>query len=138
MGDGSHQHRPRVVIVDSDRRVRQSLSDVLRLSGSVEVLGSAGDARTGLELVALTHPSVVIVDPRLPELSDGAALLKGLRLGWPSLQVVLMGWSDSFDEQLDLGLQASAVVHKGAQPEAFVNAVLNACGCGPSQPTSAT
>jgi len=74
---------PSVVIVDADRRVRQSLSDVLRLAGGVEVLGSAGDVRAALELIERHRPDVVVVDPRLPDVPAGIALLSGIRLAWP-------------------------------------------------------
>ena len=58
---------PRVVIIDADRRIRQSLTDVLRLAGGVDVLGSAGDVPAALKLVAEHLPEVVVVDPRLPD-----------------------------------------------------------------------
>ena len=40
---------PRVVIVDADRRVLQSLSDLLGVSGEVDVVGRAADVRSALE-----------------------------------------------------------------------------------------
>ena len=61
--------KPRVVIVDADRRVQQSLGEALRLSGLVEVVGSAGDVRTALEIVALKEPTVILVDPHLPDVA---------------------------------------------------------------------
>jgi DNA-binding NarL/FixJ family response regulator len=40
-----------VVIVDADRRVQQSLADLLGLGGEVSVVGRASDVRAALELV---------------------------------------------------------------------------------------
>lgn len=120
--------RPRVVIVDADRRVQQSLTDALQLTGLVEVVGSAGDTRTALELVALTQPGVVLVDPRLPDIQAATALLNGIQMGWPGTRIVLMGWSNPL-EHPSLADRATAFVPKNAQPDAFLDAVLNACGC---------
>lgn len=119
---------PRVVIVDADRRVQQSLSEALRISGQVEVVGTAGDVRSALELIALREPSVVLVDPRLPDVAASTTLLNGIQRCWPMTRVVLMGWSDPVEDPA-LVARAAAFVPKHAQPEEFLDAVLNACGC---------
>jgi DNA-binding NarL/FixJ family response regulator len=119
---------PRVAIVDADRRVQQSLADALRLTNRIEVVGCAGDVRSALELVALQQPGVVLVDPRLPDVQAATALLNAIETGWPMTRVVLMGWSDQLEDPR-LTRRASASVPKTAQPDAFVDAVLNACGC---------
>jgi two-component system, NarL family, nitrate/nitrite response regulator NarL len=119
---------PRVAIVDADRRVQQSLADALRLTGRVKVVGCAGDPRTALELMAAQEPSVVLVDPRLPDVQAANALLNGIQLGWPMTRIVLMGWSNPL-ENPELARRAATFVAKNAQPDEFVDAVLNACGC---------
>ena len=66
---------PRVVIVDADRRVQQSLADLLGLTGEVNVVGRAGDVRAALQEVERSRPDVVLVDPRLPDIEAGIALI---------------------------------------------------------------
>lgn len=129
---------PRVVLVDADRRVRQSLSDLLSLAG-VDVAGTAPDVRTALELCEREAPGVLLVDPRLPDLRAGAALLNSVRLAWPSTRVVTMGWSSTNrDDAPALNGQYDAVVAKDAAPEEFLAAILDACNCPrPSARTSA-
>lgn len=119
--------RPRVVIVDADRRVRNSLSELLRVSGQIDVVGGAGDVRAALELVERERPDMVLVDPRLPDLDAGSALVTGLSLAWPDVRVVLTEWTDAQGH----GALPSAQAHvsKDASPEAFVAAILDACGC---------
>jgi DNA-binding NarL/FixJ family response regulator len=114
----------RVAVIDADRRVQQSIAEVLRVAG-VEVIGTAGDVRSAMELVESGHPSVLLVDPRLPDIDAGRALLSGIALGWPGVRVVLMGWTDEPD-----GMPADAAfVSKTAQPEEFVAATVAACNC---------
>jgi DNA-binding NarL/FixJ family response regulator len=115
---------PSVVIIDADRRIRQSLSDVLRLAGGVDVLGSAGDIRAAIELMERYRPDVVVVDPRLPDARAGVALVSGIRLAWPETRIVLTGWvgAESALPGPDL-----AFVAKSAPADEFVAAVVEAC-----------
>lgn len=122
--------RPRVVIVDADRRVRSSLAELLRVSGAVEVVGDAGDVRAALEVVERERPDMVLVDPRLPDPEAGTALINSLARAWPDMRVVLTEWSDTHGHGVAAGAGAgSAHVSKDASPEAFVAAILDACGC---------
>lgn len=118
---------PRVVIVDSDRRVQQSLADLLGLTGKVAVVGRAGDVRAALEEVERVNPDVVLVDPRLPDIEAGVALIAGMSRAWPSLRIVLTGFSDT-EGHHSLG-ESTCYVSKGGSPEDFVSAIVEACGC---------
>ena len=116
---------PRVVIVDADRRVIQSLSDLLSVGGNVSVVGGAGDVRAALELVERTRPDVVLVDPRLPDVDAGMALVAGMGRAWPSMRVVLTGWSDTVGHAQHV--DATLYVSKSATPEEFEAAIVDAC-----------
>lgn len=115
------------MIVDEDRRVQQSLADLLRLTGRLNVIGRAGDVRSALEIVERENPDVLIVDPRLPDLEAGAALVTSLRRARPSLRIVLAGWSVT-PEQPELLSGACSYVSKNGTPEDFIAAVVDACG----------
>jgi DNA-binding NarL/FixJ family response regulator len=121
---------PRVVIVDEDRRVQQSLAELLRLTGRVTVVGRASDVRGALELVESEDPDVLIVDPRLPDLEAGAALVSTLERSRPGLRIVLAGWSAT-PEQPELMTTACSYVSKNGSPEDFIAAVVDAC-CAPT------
>jgi hypothetical protein len=64
----------------------------------------------------------------LPDVQAANALLNGIQLGWPMTRIVLMGWSNPL-ENPELARRAATFVAKNAQPDEFVDAVLNACGC---------
>jgi DNA-binding NarL/FixJ family response regulator len=117
---------PRVVIVDADRRVQQSLSDLLGLTGRVSVVGRASDVRAALEEIERQTPDVVLLDPRLPDIEAGTALIAGMQRAWPSMKVVLTGWSDVEGHAALDGARA-CYVSKGGTPEEFVAALLDAC-----------
>jgi len=117
---------PRVVIVDADRRVQQSLANLLGLHGDLAVVGRAGDVRAALEEVERTRPDVVLVDPRLPDVEAGVALITGLARAWPSLRIVLTGWGDT-EGHASLNATPTSYVSKGGSPEQFVDAIVDAC-----------
>jgi DNA-binding NarL/FixJ family response regulator len=115
-----------VVIVDADRRVQQSVADLLGVTGDVAVVGRTGDVRAALELVERERPDVVVLDPRLPDIEAGMALMTGIRRAWPALRIVLTGWSDTQGHAHVLG--APRYVSKGSSPEEFAAAIVDACG----------
>lgn len=117
---------PRVVIVDADRRVQQSLSDLLGVTGDVQVVGHVGDVRAALDLVEHERPDVVLVDPRLPDIEAGLALVAGLARAWPSMRVVLTGWNDT-EGHAPFASGDAAYVSKSASPEQFAAAIVTAC-----------
>lgn len=119
---------PRVVIVDADRRVQASLGDLLGVAGDVQVVGRAGDVRSALELVERERPDAVLVDPRLPDVEAGMALIGGLERAWPQLRIVLTGWGDTTGHAQDSRRHAQ-YVSKTASPEEFTDAIVDACRC---------
>ena len=117
---------PRVLIVDADRRVQQSLADLLGLTGRVAVVGRAGEVRAALEEVERVKPDVVLVDPRLPDVEAGIALIAGMSRAWPSMRIVLTGWGDT-EGHAQLADAHLCYVSKGGSPEEFVTAIVDAC-----------
>jgi CheY-like chemotaxis protein len=115
--------RPTVLIVDADRRVRGSLSALLELEQDVTVVGVAGDAATAVELATLHSPDVVVLDPRLPDVDAGVALLAFLRARLPASRLVVCACSDLGEGSSSLAA-ADAVLSKGVDPGAFVASVL--------------
>jgi DNA-binding NarL/FixJ family response regulator len=116
---------PRVVIVDADRRVLQSLADLLGVTGEVDVVGRAADVRAALEEIERVHPDVVLVDPRLPDVDAGMALIGGMTRAWPSIRVVMTGWGDTEARPVLNG--SACYVSKGSTPEEYVDAIVAGC-----------
>lgn len=116
----------RVAVVDADRRVQQSVAEVLRLAG-LDVVGTAGDVRTATTLLADQRPSVLVVDPHLPDTAAGETFLSAVSREWPGVRVVVMGWPPR--DGAPVTDQCDAFVAKSAQPEEFVTAAIAACNC---------
>ena len=78
--------------------------------------------------VAEGHPDVVLVDPRLPDIEAGLALIAGMSRAWPSMRIVLTGFADT-EGHAHLDGTPATYVSKGSSPEDFVSAIVVACAC---------
>ncbi len=108
----------RVLVVDADRRVRQSLAGLIRISDGLALAGAVGDPVGAVHALEGEPVDVVLIDPRLPEAEVGIALLGEIRARWPrtrivALSVVAQPGSTSDDPQ-------QLVVVSSASPELLV------------------
>ena len=114
----------RVLLVDPDDRVRESLAGLLRIGQRCLVVGSAGTADAALALARDATPDVVVVDPRLPGIDAGAALIARLREVAPAARVLVLDWSDTADQTSG----ADAYVRKTFRPHELIDAVVSTSG----------
>jgi DNA-binding NarL/FixJ family response regulator len=117
-------HPIRVLIVDDDRRVRQSLSGLMALRDEIEVVGTAGDGEAAMALCMAAEPDTILLDLRLPETTDGFGLLAEFRKRWPSVRVVAMSVQVSL-RAAAIAAGAEAFIPKGGQPEAISDALIS-------------
>ena len=79
----------RVVVVDDQQAVREGLVALLGLLDDVDVVGSAGDGREAVEVLARVPADVVLMDLRMPEL-DGVGATTIIRRDHPETAVVVL------------------------------------------------
>ena len=115
--------RLRILLVDADDRVRESLTGLLAIGDRVLVVGSAGQAEAALVLATEQRPDVIVVDPRLPEVDGGLAFITSLRACCPDVRVLAMSWSDALERPaLDGG--AHGFVRKTFRPADLIAAIV--------------
>ena len=115
----------RVVIVDADERVRESLAGLLCIGDHLCVVGSAGATGPAVDIVVATQPDIVVLDPRLPEPNAGLSFIRRLRDVAPGVRILVMSGADPF-EQADLVGSADGFVRKTFRPSDLVAAVIAA------------
>jgi DNA-binding NarL/FixJ family response regulator len=128
MDDGpapSHaSRRGRVLIVDPDRRVRRSLTDLLSVADDLELFVAVGDRDAALDAMATGSIDVVLIDPYV---AGGASLtlIDDVRARWPEVPVLVMSCSDDVaGPAMDHG--ARAFLPKEGRPEALIQALRDA------------
>jgi len=80
----------RVLVVDADRRVRQSLAGLIRVSDGLVLSAAVGDPVGAMHVLEGDPVDVVLIDPRLPEAEVGIALLGEIRARWPGTRIVAL------------------------------------------------
>ncbi len=120
------QTRLRVLLVDADERVRESLSGLLSIGDRVTVVGSAGDPAEALALIPAAQPDLVIVDPRLPEAALGAAFIDAVRAQAPGVRVLVLNWSEVVEACVG-DCHPDAIVRKTFRPSELLAAIQAAC-----------
>ena len=115
----------RVLLVDPDDCVRESLAGLLRIGDRCVVVGTAGTADEAIRLAGELAPDVVVVDPRLPGLDAGTALITRLREVVPGIRVLVLSWSATADDR-DCG--ADAYTRKTFRPHELIDAVVSTSG----------
>ena len=73
----------RVVVVDDQQLIRESIAALLDLQVGITVVGTAGDGVQAIEVVKETSPDVVLMDVRMPRM-DGVTAAAELRLIAPA------------------------------------------------------
>jgi CheY-like chemotaxis protein len=107
--------RARVLLVDDEEMVRQSMRLVLEKNGW-GVSGEAENGRVALERLAETRPDVIVLDLMMPEM-DGFEFLVEMRrvAAWRDIPVLVVTAKDlTPEERVRLKGDVESVLQKGA------------------------
>jgi DNA-binding NarL/FixJ family response regulator len=114
----------RVLVVDPDDRIRESITRLLPIGGRCAVVGSAGGTLEAVALAATLVPDVAVIDARLDdECTEG--FIPRLRSTVPGIRVLVLNWSDAADPAPSLA-GADAYIRKTFRPHELIDAVISA------------
>jgi len=115
----------KVAVADDQALVRGGFAVLLRSADDIEVVGEAADGREAVELVGRTHPDVILMDIRMPEM-DGLEATRRITSGpgTASTRVLILTTFD-LDEYVFEALRAGAsgFLLKDTLPEDLLAAV---------------
>ena len=123
--------RLRVVVVDADDLVCQTVAALLEIGDRIEVVGIAGLAGPAIEIVLTSQPDVVLVDPRLPDLDGGLAFIQRLHKVAPAIRV-LVACSPEFLERAAGAEGVDGCLRKTFRPEDLTAAIVAASRSRPA------
>jgi DNA-binding NarL/FixJ family response regulator len=115
----------RVLVVDQDDRIRESLAGLLCIGGRCVVVGSAGGPDDAIAAAAAMQPDVVLLDPRLPAMDGGRAVIACLREAVPGVRVIVLVQSPTVTGDPLFG-GADAYIKKTFRPQELIDAVIAA------------
>ncbi|WML51206.1 response regulator transcription factor [Neobacillus sp. PS3-12] len=115
----------RVVFVDDHEMVRIGVSAYLSAQPDIEVVGEAGDGKTGVELALDLKPDIILMDLVMKEM-DGIETTRRIIEKWPEAKIIIV---TSFldDEKVYPALEAGATSYmlKTSKASEIADAVRN-------------
>jgi two-component system response regulator MprA len=104
---GNAAGKQRVLVVDDDRAVRESLRRSLEFNGyDVSTASDGAEALAGLSAGAATTPDVVVMDVMMPRL-DGIETTRALRAAGNDVPILVLTARDAVGDRVE-GLDAGA------------------------------
>lgn len=103
----------KVMIADDQELIRESLKIVLGVESDIEIVGTAGNGNEVLKQIPKTHPDVILMDIRMPEM-DGVECTRRVKERYPNIFIIVLTTFDD-DEYIYGALKhgASGYLLKG-------------------------
>lgn len=115
----------RVLLVDDQKMVRESLKISLKSEADIEIVGTANNGIAAIEQVELLHPDIVIMNMEMPGL-DGASATKQITNRFTETKVLIHTSCDS-DEYItkSLAMGAKGYLLKNVETHDLAVAIRN-------------
>jgi diguanylate cyclase (GGDEF)-like protein len=113
----------RVMVADDDEIVTMLVSTIAQHEPTLELVGTAADAREAVEVAVMRRPQVVLLDLEMPH-GGGTVAASEIRAKVPDARIVAMSSNDSQVAMLEMA-RAGAVgyIVKGAPPATIVDTI---------------
>jgi DNA-binding NarL/FixJ family response regulator len=115
----------RVLVVDPDDRIRESITRLLPIGGRCAVVGNAGRTSEAIQLAATLVPDVAVIDSRLPDDECVEGFIASLRAIAPGIRILVLNWSGATGSAASL-VGADAYITKTFRPHELIDAVVSA------------
>ena len=113
----------KVLLCDDQEIVTEGMQMILRSAGGVEVVAMAQDGAQAVDLVALHHPDVVLMDLRMP-IMNGIQATRQIRQQYPATKVLVLTTYDDDEWVFDaIRAGASGYLLKDAPREQIIAAI---------------
>ena len=126
----SEMRRVRIIIVDDQTLVRESLRTILTTEPSFEVVAELSSGQQAVEHVRRLQPDIVLMDINMPDM-DGLAATRQLKKCYPQCEVLMLT-TYSGQEYLRQALQlgASGYILKNTNRQNLIEAVKTVASGG--------
>lgn len=78
-----------ILLVDDQSLYREGLAELINKWDEFRVVGNTGDGRSAVEFCARLHPSIVLMDVKMPVM-DGIEACREIKGRWPETAVIML------------------------------------------------
>ncbi|HET9248995.1 MAG TPA: response regulator transcription factor [Actinomycetota bacterium] len=115
----------KVLIVDDDPTVRESLRDLLERRG-ISAVGAASDGNEAVSMASSLEPDVIVMDRMMPGM-DGVEATRRIKADQPATQVILLSAQlDADVQEQGEGLGVYCYLAKGCSDNLIADMVTRA------------
>ncbi|PYI52898.1 response regulator transcription factor [Paenibacillus flagellatus] len=113
----------KLLLVDDQDLIRESLHIVLDMDPEIEVVGLAENGRAAVALAESASPNVILMDVRMPEM-DGVQATREIKRRWPDMRVIILTTFQEIDYVVDaLGAGAEGYLLKAIHPKELAEGI---------------
>ena len=116
----------RVIVADDDEDIRELLAEMINRDPSVELVGTAEDANSAIELAEQTRPDVAVLDWMMPH-GGGPKAATEIKAMQEEIRIVGISAGDAVSASLQMGTTgAVAFLKKGFSRSELIEALQSA------------
>lgn len=113
----------KLLLVDDQDLIRESLHIVLDMDPDIEVVGMAENGRVAIELCEQHSPNVVLMDIHMPEM-DGVEATRQIKTRWPNIRLIILTTFQEINYVVEaLGAGAEGYLLKAIHPKDLASGI---------------
>jgi DNA-binding NarL/FixJ family response regulator len=113
----------KLLLVDDQELIRESLAFVLNTDPDIEVVGLAANGEEGIQLCEKLQPSLVLMDIQMPVV-DGIQATKAIKQKWPEIKVIILTTFQEVEQVVEaLSLGAEGYLLKAIHPKDLISGI---------------
>lgn len=120
----------KLLLVDDQELIRESLAFVLNTDEDIEVLGLASHGEEAIRLCEQQRPSVVLMDIQMPIL-NGIEATQAIKSRWPEVKVIILTTFQEIEQVAEaLAAGAEGYLLKAIHPKELISGIKHVANQG--------
>ncbi|SOC08444.1 DNA-binding NarL/FixJ family response regulator [Ureibacillus xyleni] len=113
----------RLLLVDDQELIRESLAFVLNTDEDIDVVGLAANGQEAIDLCEELQPTMVLMDIKMPVL-NGIEATKVIKQNWPEIKIMILTTFQEVEQVVEaLSIGAEGYLLKAIHPKDLISGI---------------